>query len=195
MNVTIIKGLPDTLRHDAAVIYWQAFGKKLGRVMGPKPKALAYLTAIIDPDHALIAQDQNGALLGLAGFKTAQGAFADGSLTEMRRVYGIAGATWRSAVMRLMQTEIDNERFLIDGICVAEGARGKGIGTALIAALCDEGRARGHSAIRLDVIDSNLRAKALYLRLGFRILKSDTIGPLRHIFGFSDATTMVKALV
>ena len=85
-----------------------------------------------------------------------------------------------TAVLRLLQSEVDNARFLIDGICVASNARGRGIGTALIAALCDEGRARGYTAIRLDVIDSNLRAKALYQRLGFEVLHSETIGPLRH---------------
>lgn len=194
MNVIIQKGLPPALRGKAAEIYWGAFGAKLGRVMGPEAKALRYLTRVIDATHVIAALDDQGALLGIAGFKTPHGAFADGSLRELRAVYGLAGAGWRTAVLRLLHNEVDNERFLIDGICVAAHARGQGIGTALIAALCDEGRARGYSAIRLDVIDTNLRAKALYHRLGFTVLHSETIGPLRHVFGFSAATAMAKPL-
>lgn len=194
MSVTIQTGLPPALREKAAEIYWEAFGSKLGRVMGPEPKARRYLMRVIDASHVIVALDDRGALLGMAGFKTPHGAFADGSLGELRAVYGLVGAGWRMAVLRLLHNEVDNERFLIDGICVARGARGRGIGTALIAALCDEGRARGYAAIRLDVIDTNLRAKALYQRLGFAVLHSETIGPLRYIFGFSAATAMAKPL-
>lgn len=194
MTVIIQTGLPPALRARATEIYWEAFGAKLGRVMGPEAKARRYLMRVIDETHVIVALDPQGTLLGLAGFKTPYGAFADGSLRELRAVYGLAGAGWRTAVLRLLQSEVDNVRFLIDGICVAPGARGQGIGTALIAALCDEGRTRGYTAIRLDVIDSNLRAKALYQRLGFEVLHSETIGPLRHIFGFSAATAMTKPL-
>ena len=71
-------------------------------------------------------------------------------------------------------------------------ARGQGIGSALMQAICDEGRARGYLAVRLDVIDTNWRAKALYARLGFEVEKTESIGALRHVFGFSGTTTMVK---
>ncbi|MGB8814743.1 MAG: GNAT family N-acetyltransferase [Paracoccaceae bacterium] len=195
MNYTIIRGLPANLRADAAAIYWQAFGGKLGTVMGPDAMALRYLGRVINPSHALCAIDDRGALLGLIGFKTPQGAFADGDFRDLRAVYGIAGALWRAAVLRMLQQEVDNERFLIDGICVTRTARGCGVGSALIDAICTEARALGYGAIRLDVIDTNWRAKQLYERLGFLTTRTDQIGPLRHIFGFSAATVMVKPLV
>ncbi|EEW24823.1 GNAT family N-acetyltransferase [Rhodobacter ferrooxidans] len=194
MNVQIQHGLPLHLRKDAAVIYWQAFGEKLGRVMGPPPRALAFLDRVIRADHCIAALDAKGTLLGIAGFKTPYGAFADGDPQDLRAVYGRFGAGWRGGVLRLLQSEVDNLRFLVDGICVAPEARGHGIGTLLIDALCDEGRSRGYGAIRLDVIDSNQRARALYERLGFEATGTATIGPLRHVFGFAAATTMVKAL-
>jgi ribosomal protein S18 acetylase RimI-like enzyme len=194
MSVQIQPGLPLHLRKAAAVIYWQAFGEKLGRVMGPAPRALAFLDRVIRADHCIAALDARGTLLGIAGFKTPYGAFADGDSQDLRDVYGRFGASWRSGVLRLLQSEVDNLRFLVDGICVAPEARGQGIGTLLVNALCDEGRHRGYSVIRLDVIDSNLRARALYERLGFEVHATAAIGPLRHIFGFAAATTMVKAL-
>ncbi|TXH95078.1 MAG: GNAT family N-acetyltransferase [Pseudorhodobacter sp.] len=194
MTVTLRLGLPETLRAEAAARYWQAFGGKLGRVMGPDARALIYLTRVILADQAIVALDGRGQLLGLAGFKTPQGSFAGGTARDLRAVYGVAGLCWRLPLLSLLGSEVDNDRFLLDGICVTPAARGRGVGTALMAAIEDEGRARGYAHVRLDVIDTNWRAKALYERLGYRTVKTDNIGLLRYAFGFTSALTMVKAL-
>lgn len=192
--VTISKGLPEALRPDAARLYWQAFGGKLGHVMGPAPRARRYLERVIRTDHALVVLDAQGQLLGLAGFKTPEGSFAGGSWGDMRAIYGLFGMIWRGALLRLLSREVDNDRFLLDGICVDSNARGQGLGAALMAAIEDEARTRGYGYVRLDVIDSNWRARALYERLGFLAVKTERLGPLRHIFGFDTAVTMVKPL-
>lgn len=192
--LTISKGLPEALRDDAARLYWQAFGGKLGRVMGPDAKAHLYLQRVIEPEFALVACDADGALLGLAGFKTPEGGFAGGSWGDLRATYGLFGMAWRGTLLALLSREIDNERFLLDGICVAASARSQGVGSALIAAIEDEARARGYTQLRLDVVDSNWRAKALYERLGFAVAKTDRLGLLRYAFGFDAAHTMVKPL-
>ncbi len=194
MAAAIVLGLPAALRPDAAHLYWQAFGGKLGRVLGPDPLALAFLTRVIREDHCWVALTPAGELLGLAGFKSTAGSFAGGAMADMRAVYGWWGSQWRAAALWWLSRETDNERFLIDGICVARAVRGQGVGTALIAALCAEARARGYASIRLDVVDTNWRARALYSRLGFVATRTETLGPFRHIFGFSAATTMVKPL-
>ena len=191
-GITVSLGLPPSLRDQAAVIYWQAFGGKLGRVMGPDARAHAFLTRVMRADHVLVARDESGALLGLAGFKTPQGSFAGGSWTDMRAVYGLAGLAWRLPLLALLSREVDNDRFLLDGICVAPVARGLGVGSALMAAIEDEARARGYAYVRLDVIDTNWRARALYERLGYMGVKTLPLGPLRHVFGFDAAVTMVK---
>ncbi|WP_354004002.1 GNAT family N-acetyltransferase [Pseudotabrizicola algicola] len=187
-------GLPDHLRPQAADLYWQAFGGKLGRVMGPAPRAHAFLLRVLRADHCICALSDEGRLLGIAGFKSPQGSFAGGASEDLRRVYGYWGAAWRGALLRLLQSDIDNDRFLIDGLCVARDQRGQGIGSALVSALMDEARRRGYGAIRLEVIDTNIRARALYERLGFAPWRSETLGLLRHVFGFSRAVTMVRAL-
>lgn len=192
MKVELRLGLPEHLRGPAAALYWQAFGGKLGRVMGPEARALEYLGRIIRADHAIVALDTGGALLGLLGFKTPEGAFAGGEGTDLRAIYGSAGGTWRAAVLRLLQSEVDNAHFLIDGICVARENRSIGIGAALLEAVCAEAVARGYAAVRLDVIDTNWRARALYERCGFAVTRTESLGPLRHIFGFSAASTMVR---
>ena len=192
MRVTIRHGLPEHLRPDAAALYWQAFGGKLGRVMGPNERALQFLQRVIRADHALVALDADGQLLGLAGFKTPAGSFAGGSSADLRAIYGWSGLAWRLPLLALLSREVDNDRFLLDGICVAPAARSLGIGSALMAAIEAEAQSRGYAYVRLDVIDSNWRAKALYERLGYLAIKTDHLGLLRHAFGFDASVTMVK---
>ena len=187
-------GLPEHLKPQAAALYWQAFGSKLGRVMGPEPRAHAYLLRVLRADHCICALADDGRLLGIAGFKTPQGSFAGGETQDLQAIYGRIGAAWRSNLLRLLQSDTDNDRFLIDGICVARDQRGQGVGSALVTALMAEAVARGYTAIRLEVIDTNIRARALYERLGFAAWRSETLGPLRHVFGFSRAVTMVRTL-
>lgn len=189
---SISQGLPEALRVQAAGLYWQAFGGKLGRVMGPDARAIGFLTRVIRADHALVALDDQGALLGLAGFKTPAGSFAGGTWADMRAVYGPLGLAWRAPLLALLSREVDNDRFLLDGLCVAPAARSLGVGSALLAAIEDEARSRGYGHVRLDVINTNWRARALYERLGYMAVKTEPLGPLRHVFGFDAAVTMVK---
>ncbi len=192
MELTIQHHLPHALREQAAALYWQAFGAKLGRVMGPEARALRLLRRMIRSDHAIIAMagDQ---LVGLVGYKTPRGAFANGSFDDLWAIYGI-GALWRAALLHLLVREVDNERFLLDGLCVAPAARGQGVGTALLQAVAVEALARGYRAVRLDVVDTNPRARALYEREGFRVIRQTRMGILRHVFGFESSVTMVRDL-
>ncbi|MCR6737614.1 GNAT family N-acetyltransferase [Aeromonas dhakensis] len=63
----------------------------------------------------------------------------------------------------------------IGTLVVDEGQRSQGIGKALIAH-CDEwGKAQGASQLRLEVMAFNERAKALYERLGFKMLSQTMV--------------------
>lgn len=185
-------GLPGNLRACAARLYWQAFGSKLGFVMGPEPRALAYLAQVIRADHCIIAVSEGGQLLGLAGFKTPQGSFASGGPDQLRQGYGTLGGLWRARLLIWLSSEIDDTNFLLDGLCVVPHMRSQGLGTALLSAISAEARERGYPAVRLDVVDTNTRAQALYQRLGFVVTKRQNIGVLRHIFGFTQTITMVR---
>jgi ribosomal protein S18 acetylase RimI-like enzyme len=162
--------------------------------LGPDPKALEFLQRVMRADHCLTAFDSDNHLVGLAGFKTPRGSFAGGSDADLRAVYGAVGGRWRATVLRLLGNDVDNSRFLLDGLCVSDGARGQGVGTLLLEAIVAEGRARGYNAVRLDVVDTNARAKALYERRGFVLDRTEQIGPLRLIFGFNAAHTMVRSI-
>jgi GNAT superfamily N-acetyltransferase len=55
----------------------------------------------------------------------------------------------------------------IHDLVVIKGARGKGIGTALLAAIETEARARGCCKLTLEVLSLNTVAKRSYERFGF----------------------------
>lgn len=57
---------------------------------------------------------------------------------------------------------------LVDELYLEPAARGRGLGSALLAAACDWARGQGAEVARLEVNRHNPRAKALYLRHGFR---------------------------
>lgn len=188
----ITTGIPEHNRDEAAALYWEAFGEKLGFVMGPKYQALMFVRSVLRPDHGICAHGDDGRLLGIAGFKTAQGALVGGDFRDLRRTYGWVSASIRIVLLATLERDTENERFLMDGLFVAPEARGLGVGTALLDAIAEEAKRRGYDQVRLDVVDTNPRAKALYRHVGFKEVKTVKTGILRHIFGFRSATTMVR---
>ena len=72
---------------EAAQLYWLACGGKLGRVMGPEHRATAYNQRALGTDHAICAHDQSGTLIGIAGFKTYDGALVGGRFRDLAAVY------------------------------------------------------------------------------------------------------------
>lgn len=192
--IRIEHGFADADRPLIAALYWEAFGAKLGRAMGPRRKALAFFERALNPSHALCARDADGTLLGVAGFKTFDGALVGGTMTDMSRVYGWPGTLWRVALLAALERDTENARFLMDGLFVAPSARGRGVGSELLSAIAREARHRGYAEVRLDVVEGNDRARALYEREGFRAVATQSTGLLHHVFGFRSATTMVLRL-
>ena len=187
----ISHGFVEHERDLIAQMYWQAFGPKLGRVMGPDARGSAFVRDVLDPTHAICARSADGTLLGVAGFKTYESALVGGTWLDMTRHYGMIGSVWRSVLLSLLERDVENERFLMDGIFVRDTARGQGAGTHLLEAVCDEARARGYTELRLDVIDTNT-PRALYERRGFIALPAQKMGILRHVFGFASASPMTR---
>ncbi|MGC4941785.1 GNAT family N-acetyltransferase [Kribbella sp. DT2] len=55
---------------------------------------------------------------------------------------------------------------------LAASTRGRGIGTALIADVVDRARSVGATAVELDVLEHNPRARSLYERVGFTLVSA-----------------------
>ena len=188
------RGFPETEALRVATLFWDAFKMKLSFALGPEEKALAFLHSAVNSDYAFSALDADGQVLGIAGFKTHVGAFIGGGLQDLCRVYGVLGGLWRACVLSLLERPVEEGVLLMDGIFVSEGARGLGVGSALLKAIKTEARARDCSKVRLDVIDRNPRARALYERQGFVAGETVDIGLLKSLFGFQKVTTMTFKL-
>ena len=190
-DFTIKPGFWDAERPIIAELYWQAFGAKLNSVLGPTLLAHSFLIDVLDPKFGLVARDTGGRILGVAGYKTNEGALVGGGVSDMTRHYGFLGTLWRVPLLLVLEREVEEGLLLMDGICVTEAARGRGIGSALLEAIKSHATDMKLDAVRLDVIDSNPRARALYQREGF-VEEGDTnMGPLQSVFGFRSAKRMV----
>lgn len=190
-----LDGLPDGATDQAAQLYWSAFGPKLGRLLGPEARALTLLARAIRADHALVAVTRDRPrVVGVAGFRSPSGGFMSFSQPHLAAVYGNWGGLWRSAVLRGLAGDVDNGRFLIDGLAVHPDWQGQGLGSALIDALAAEARARGYERLRLDVADHNIRARALYERLGFGVVGHQRLRLLAPVFGIRGSTAMDRAV-
>lgn len=190
LGFTIEPSIRDAHIGRAIDYFWNAFGAKLDLALRPAHKARAFLRRVIDPSHSISAVGTDGELLGVAGFKTASGAFVGGGLKDLSSVYGVLGGTWRGLLLHALERDCEGGVLLMDGIFVGENARGKGVGSALLKAIVEEARRRGLGAVRLDVIDTNPRARTLYERHGFKPVDEMRLGLLSPLFGFSAATQM-----
>lgn len=183
-------GFTESQRGTAARLFWEAFRDKLLPVMKPEENALKFLARVADPSHAIGAVAPDGTLVGIAGFKTKAGSFIGGELQDLQAVYGTLGGVWRGLAVSVLERPTRRGTLTMDGIMVDARARGQGVGTALLSAIKKKAVALECTEVRLDVIDTNPRARALYEREGFVAAETTDIGPLRHFFGFRKSTMM-----
>lgn len=193
-DITYAVGIPEGCRTTAAELYDQAFGQKLGPAIRDRAHRLDVLAAGLDLSKAIGAFD-GPTLVGLAGMHDRSGSLTGGIRFGMtRRRIGFLRAVRAFAVFALLDRSPGPDELLMDGIVVAEVARGRGIGTGLFAELERWAIASGFATIRLDVVDTNPDARRLYERLGFRPVKTERAAFLRPFMGFGASTTMVKDL-
>ena len=194
MSRHIQHGLDERHRIAAADLYWQAFGSKLNAVMGPKPRALAYLNRVMRLDLCISVLEADQ-LLGIVGLQSPSGSFAGGSAADFRAIYGQARGMLRMPAMIWVGGKpVADNTLMIDGFSVALPARGQGIGGALLHEVLAHARNIGFQSVQLDVIDSNWRAKAFYTRHGFSTQSRRSIWPLGPLFGFQSVLRMARHL-
>jgi ribosomal protein S18 acetylase RimI-like enzyme len=164
-DVRIDEGFSEDERDHVAALYWEAFGRKLRPGFVDEPTGRAVVRAALRSDHLLVAR-RSGQVVGVCGY------YEDGT--------GAADLRWSRLRGALV----------LDGICVDPAARGRGIGTALLGAASDKARRIGARVVRLSVIGTNPRARALYERHGFTPAGHGSLGPLSPVYGFDGYTTM-----
>ncbi len=190
---TIIQGLPEGHEHAAAMLYWQAFGEKLGKLLGPAKRGTEFFAATINPPAIFAAISPDETLLGVSAVQLNGKGFTDAGAGDLFRHYGL-GALWRMIPLAMLERTPPSDTLQMDGICVSETARGMGVGTALLDAVFQCARDNNLTKVTLDVINTNPRAKALYERKGFIAKSEESTSILQPLLGFQSATKMVKSV-
>ncbi len=194
MGFSVLPDLPDRFRREATAIYLDAFWAKFAPILRhDKAVAVENFAPTLRLDRAIAAVDGDR-LLGMAGFKDAEGGFLDISAADLDRLYGRFGGLWRGLAFSLLERKPKPGELLMDGIAVDAAARGRGVGRALLAAIEDKARTLGAGSVRLDVVDTNPDARRLYERVGFVPVRTERVRLLKPVFGFAASTEMRKSL-
>lgn len=188
-DVEVLREVPQRNRGRAAELYWDAFGRKLGPALGPAARGIEFLTTHLNPDRGVCAV-VDGRLVGLAGYQHAGRALMGGSARDVLRAYGGLHGVPRLALLAVLSRRPARDELVMDGIAVDRRFRGRGIGSLLLTEIAAVAGELGCRRIRLDVIDVNPRARALYERRGFVATHTEQTPYLRRILGFGAVTTM-----
>ncbi|WP_018693151.1 GNAT family N-acetyltransferase [Algicola sagamiensis] len=194
MNINYVTGTPEVHREEAAALYNESFGDKFAVAIPCKEKRLKLISESLSLDFS-IAAILDGELVGLAGYHTKKGSLTQGfTFDRLLEHLGFWSSIRAALIFSLYERKQKEAELLMDGISVSKQMRGKGIGTELLHQLKGLAREKGYQEIRLDVIDTNPKARQLYERLGFVPKHTSHFGFLRFLLGFSSATTMIFLL-
>ncbi|MEU4735965.1 GNAT family N-acetyltransferase [Streptomyces fradiae] len=191
----IRRGVPRGAEQRVAGLYWEAFGRKLGAALGPAERGRAFLARHLHHDRAVVALTPGEEhVVGVAGHRLGGRGLTGGGVRDVLCAYGMLRGLPRLAVLALLERTPEPGELVMDGIAVDPAHRGGGIGGRLLAETAAVAADHGCSRIRLDVIDVNPRARALYERHGFTAVHTERTPYLRGLMGFGAVTTMLRTV-
>ena len=193
-DLVIAPGLAEADRLPAAHILYEAFRRKLGPLIGRPERVPNVLAAGLQPERALSAC-VSGTLVGVAGLHYGGRRFLRVSWPECRRQLGVVRGLCGGLILELFWREAcPPGQLRLPALAVAAAQRGLGVGSGLLQAAFALARREHFSAVRLEVVDSNVGARRLYERLGFAPVAEHHYPFLRGWLGFSSAVVLVRAL-
>ncbi|GHF95886.1 GNAT family N-acetyltransferase [Thalassotalea marina] len=190
MKVTIEQGW--TLEHAVTIaqLYDKAFGDKFSAVINDKHQRIILLAKSFMPKFSYVARVENK-IVGLAGFQTTKGSLTSAMTGQLLlKELGLLKGLKACLLFSLFEREAQSQELVMDGIVVDSDYRGLGIGSKLLDAIIEYAKDNDYQNVRLDVIDTNPRAKKLYKTKGFYETKTEHFPYLKSLLGFSAATTM-----
>jgi len=188
------RGLPEHCRSSAASLYDEAFGPKFSVAVRSDQKRLSLLKDCFVSEYAIVAMNDNR-LIGIAGFHTPEGSLTGGiTYNGLVSRLGFFRGSWAAVIFNLYDRKPARGELLMDGIAVRGDFRGKGVGSKLLDEIARYASENNYNRIRLDVIDTNPRARKLYERRGFKVVKTEKFPYLRWLLGFSSSTTLVLSI-
>ncbi|WP_256103612.1 N-acetyltransferase [Streptomyces sp. ODS05-4] len=191
----IRRGVPPGAEERVAELYWDAFGRKLGAALGPAGRGRAFIARHLHHDRAVVALAPGGSdVVGVAGYRLGGRGLTGGGVRDVLAGYGPLRGLPRLAVLALLERTPGPRELVMDGIAVHPDHRGTGIGGLLLAEIAAVAAAHGCARVRLDVVDVNPRARALYERHGFTAVRTERTPFLRGLMGFGAVTTMHRTV-
>ncbi len=198
-EVVIGRGLPEDLRKAGVLLFEEAFGDKMRMAIRDRDKRLAFMARVYAADHIVVAL-RDGELLGMIGLSSGAGHYHGGLMDipwdprPFRDLLGLRGSVMAMLSLRLTAHKPAIDELYVDGVAVAPEARGLGIGTKLLDEALAIARESSMRWLRLDVIDTNPRAQALYERLGYKVTKVQSFRYMERIIGFGGMVSMELAV-
>ncbi|MFG1989162.1 GNAT family N-acetyltransferase [Actinoplanes sp. NPDC048988] len=172
-------------------LYWAAFGRKLQVGFPDAARGEAFVTDNLRADRMFVAR-VDGEVAGVCGFHAGGAGAAALTWPGLRDRFGWTGAIRATVALAPLSRAERDGVLVLDGICVDARHRGRGLGTALLAAAHEHAAGCGDREVQLSVVDTNPRAEALYRRLGYRVVDEGSMGSLGSLYGFRRYKTMRK---
>lgn len=193
-GIVVRRGVDPGSELRAAELYWEAFGRKLGPALNPPERAVRFIADHLEADRAVCAY-LDGRLVGIAGYQHGGRGLTGGTPGDVLRAYGVLRGLKGMLLLALFERRpTDARQLVMDGIAVAPEVRSRGVGSLLLEEVAAVAAERGCREIRLDVIDTNPRARALYERRGFSVVRTERTPYLRSLLGFGAVATMLRTV-
>ncbi|WP_405680796.1 GNAT family N-acetyltransferase [Streptomyces sp. NBC_00868] len=194
-GLVVRRGVPRGAEDQVAELYWEAFGRKLGAALNPAEHGRAFIARHLHHDRAVVALTPDGKrVVGVAGYQLGGRGLTGGGVRDVLSSYGLFRGLPKLAVLALLERTPEPGELVMDGIAVDPARRGAGIGSVLLTEIATVATEHGCSRMRLDVIDVNPRARALYERHGFNAVRTEQTPHLKGLMGFGAVTTMHRAV-
>jgi ribosomal protein S18 acetylase RimI-like enzyme len=190
----IIHGLPHAMGLQAADLFYEAFRRKFEPIARSREKAVAVLAEDFDSERVILAVDSSEKVLGIVGLNYGGRRLANLRWQTFRSHFGPFAGSWKRLAFSAFMRAQEPGQLQMEGIAVHADARGMGIGSCLLEETCSVARSVGLATVRLEVIDTNPRARALYEREGFQPGRTHRLPLIGGWFGFSAYTTMLKSV-
>ena len=190
MTTRIQLGVPKNQRIRVAKIFCEAFQDKIRLIFGNNKKAQLLIGSSIQDDRILVALKDN-VVVGFAGLQYGNKSYSDPSLNQIIRIYGLE--TIRIFLFLIIEffNKPKSHQLHLDTLVVSHQEQNKGIGTKLIQSTIKLAKAKKFFQIKLEVIETNKKAKSLYEKIGFKTVKTTKIPyPLSYLIGFRSFNEM-----
>ncbi|MDG6222185.1 MAG: GNAT family N-acetyltransferase [Candidatus Bathyarchaeota archaeon] len=192
MSVELRFGVTENQQAKVANIFYDAFGAKFNKFYGNKPKVINFLSKSLRNDRTVVAL-KNGKLVGFAGLEHDKKSFIGPCFKQTSHVFDLATfvAVFVAKFFVLAKKTKPKELHL-ESLAVSKTERGKWVGSKLLQFVLNYARSKGFSQIKLEVVDTNPRARQLYERFGFKEVEVHKVPyPFSFLLGFKSVTEMV----